>query len=291
MNIPVFWFQGAAQWDTALPKYILDRAARNCIHYPDARPMKADVGVIVIPGRHSAKPENYGALNQSAEGLKRVVFVVIGDEESLFQTDELQHPNAKIWYLMPPFNPKQRVDRVGPNGWPTGAIEMIAAAKKFSPNDERPYDWHFMGQKTHSRRVECLDAAEGIPKGRCLATEGFTQGESRDSYYVSMIRSKLVLCPSGPCTPDSFRFAEALESGAVPIVDDLTPNPNYPEGYWKYVFDAKTLPFPLITNWDTLPEVMEECLAHWEEMSIECMAWWTFQKAKLVMEMREDLGL
>jgi hypothetical protein len=289
MNVPVFWYLGASQWDTALPKYILDRAVRNCLHYPDVRPTKCDVGVIGIPGRHATKPENYVELNAAAKNFKKAVFVIIGDEEGIFHSDHLEHPNMKIWWLMPPFSPKQKVDRVGPNGWPTGAPEMIDAARRMSL-EERPYLWHFEGQMTHSRRIDCVRATQGIPDGRLLVTEGFTQGEPRENYYASMVRSKFVLCPAGPCTPDSFRFAEALEAGCVPVVDNRTQHNDYPEGYWWYLF-GKELPFPIINQWSVLPELLESLAPRWEELAGTCSEWWEGQKQKLIAEMREDVEL
>ena len=284
--VPVFWYLGAAQWDTALPRYILEHAA-ECMDVLFVAPENKDVGVFVIPGRHSAGQEHYDVLNDAADWFRKIVFVVIGDEEGLFQTDKLQHDNKKVWFLMPPYNPKQKVDRVGPNGWPTGAIEMIAAAKKHVHN--RPYDWCFLGQVTHRRRVECVEAAWEIPNGKLLPTKGFTQGVPREDYYASMVRSKVVLCPSGPCTPDSFRFCEALEAGAIPIADDLTPRADYPAGYWQYVFGTDKLPFPVISDWNTLPNVIADCLKNWQRKSCECQTWWMATKHKLVNQMKQDL--
>jgi hypothetical protein len=164
---------------------------------------------------------------------------------------------------------------------------MIAEAKKknFGP---REFDWSFMGQITHTRRHTCALAAKDIPYGKFLATPGFSQGASREEYYDVMTRSKLVLCPSGPCTPDSFRFAEALEAGCIPIVDGLTPDRYYPRGYWTYVL-GMDLPFPLIYEWSTLPHVIEFWLKHWKANAAACGSWWVHQKAEWVKQLREDL--
>ena len=288
--VPVLWYLGAAQWDTALPYYILGHAA-ECEHYLAKRLQVAgDIGVIVIPGRHSAGENHYTELNEIAAPYRKVIFIIIGDEEADFRADKLQHQNKKVWWLMPPFNPKQKVDRVGPNGWPTHAIEMIAAAKEHS-HGSRPYDWSFMGQMTHSRRVECVGAASGLPNGKLLPTKGFTQGVPREDYYASMVRSKVVFCPSGPCTPDSFRFCEALEAGAIPIADDLTPKESYPQGYWNYVFGTDKLPFPVVSDWSTLPSVLADCLKDWQRKTCECQTWWMATKHKLVNQMKQDLTL
>lgn len=290
--IPVIWHHSNSFWDCALPRYILDRAAR-CMHVEklSSVPMfyGQPTGVVVIPGRHSNDPVQYDHLCDAASHFRKVVFIIIGDEEGVFDSSKIRLTNAKIWWFMPPFNPKQDVDRVAPNGWPTDTIEMINEARKRN-NGVRSFDWSFMGQVTHSRRIECVDAANALPRGRLLCTKGFTQGETREKYYDVMVRSRAVLCPSGPCTPDSFRFAEALEAGCIPIVDDATPNPMYPPGYWRYVFAGEALPFPLVEDWNTLPFIFEMLRADWDARIGACRLWWKNQKERLIREMKEDLG-
>ncbi len=238
----------------------------------------------MIPARHSCG--HYDLINSAASRLKKVVFVIYNDEEGIFHADQLKHPNMIRYWFMPPFSPKQEVDRVGPNGYPTDAIEMIAAAG--GQNRVRDIPWSFYGQMTHSRRIECVNATQELDGGKLLVTEGFTQGAPRAEYYDVLTRSKLVLCPSGPCTPDSFRFAEALEAGSVPIVDDLIQHASYPAGYWSYLF-GDSLPFPLIHDWKVLPEVVEKYLDGWQQHSRNCRQWWAEQKDRMVSEMRSDL--
>lgn len=288
--INVIWHYNDGFWDAALPKYILNHAT-SCHHFNGLEWAKELVGtrkgVIVIPGRHSCG--DYEALNRAAANFKKILFVIIGDEEGIFHSDRLEHPAMKIWWLMPPYHPKQIADRVGPNGWPTDAPMMIQFARK-KHHGERPLDWSFYGQMTHMRRIQCVQATQELTNGQLLPTEGFTQGVPRDQYYDIMVRSKFVLCPSGPCTPDSFRFAEALEAGCVPIVDNLTQHADYPPGYWNYVFDRDVLPFPVISDWSTLPDVLDLALFDWEARARHCAIWWTRYKEDLVKKMQEDLG-
>lgn len=292
--IPVIWHHNAGFWDCALPKWILNHAAK-CTHFEGlvwahTIPQK-EIGVIVIPGRHSYN--DYAALNQVARGFDKAIFVIIGDEEGIFHSGHLEHPEMKIWWFMPPLHPVQKTSRVAPNGYPTDAPEMIEAARKRTFG-MRDIDCSFQGQMTHSRRVECVNATQRITgKYKCslMTTEGFTQGVPRESYYETMVRSKLVLCPSGPYTPDSFRFAEALEAGCIPIVDNRTQYPDYPGGYWNYLFgDEKNFPFPVIDVWSDLPQVVELYLMDWKSRAKACKTWWEVQKGKLVMQMKEDLS-
>jgi hypothetical protein len=129
---------------------------------------------------------------------------------------------------------------------------------------------------------------QGIPHGHLVVTPRFTQGVPRDKYYAAMAMAKFALCPSGPCTPDSFRFAEALVAGCIPIADNRTQNPSYPEGYWNYVL-GPDLPFPVIEDWNTLPDVLAEWLPEWPERSKRCRQWWTKYLDAKVAQLREDL--
>lgn len=303
--IPALWHHNHGFWDCALPRYILDRAAtapEHVLHFEGlsmANIVRKRVGVIVIPGRHTLDDEQFERLNSAAGFFQKIIFVIIGDEEGVFPAARLAHKNMKVWWFMPPYNPKQPVDRVAPNGWPTNAPEMIDAARKRT-HGVRDLNFSFLGQVTHERRSAMIEALgpyldEGVRTGRIgkchiLGTHGFTEGEPREKYYEIMVRSKIVLCPSGPCTPDSFRFAEALEAGCVPIVDNLTPKPDYPGGYWDYIFKPVNLfPFPVVNFWENVSNVIDHVLPRFDEISLECKFWWQQQKELMIATMKEDL--
>jgi hypothetical protein len=287
--IPVFWLKGYGNWDCAFPRFILDQAA-ECDHVEGidrAVEFPQSHAVICIPGRLSVA--DCGQINTTAALFPKITFLVYGDEENLFPSKFLTHVNKKLWYFMPPWNPKaEDVDRVAVNGWPTGCREMLSIEKSIV-GGVRDFDWCFMGQVTQPRREQCLEASEGIPRGYWYGTEGFAQGMPRSSYYRYLCRSKIALCPSGPQTPDSFRLAEALEAGCVPIADGLTQNPAYPPGYWNYAFDAYTLPFPVIHNWAVLPSLIERVLYDYANFNFQCVKFWADAKARWTEWMKEDL--
>lgn len=281
--IPIIWFKRASSsWDTALPRYILERCGCVDLSSIDGAASFEKIA-IVIPGQHSTKDSDYDELNRIARMFELVIFYIVGDEEALFRSERLEHPNMKIWWGAPPFHPKQKADRVTIFGWPAGMLVNKQA--------KRPLDYFFAGQNTHIRRQQCIAAAQKIPNGFTLGTQGFSQGISREQYYKIMGESKVVLCPSGPAMPDSFRFAEALESGCVPIVDNCTPDPTYPKGYWRFALGCDKLPFPVIDSWENLSLVAADCLHYYREIVLQCDAWWLDFKERLVEDMREDLCL
>jgi hypothetical protein len=278
----VYWHLSDGWWDTALPRWLLD-AAVPCQHVIGIENAAfAYVGVICIPGRHSV--EHVEQINEAAKHFEKCLFFLYGDEEGIFPEQKLKHGNCSIWWAMPPYGREFKANSVVINGWPTDAQRLIAKYKV--PERVRDYDWSFAGQVTHNRREECQRIASGLPRGCFYATPGFTQGMPRENYYLLMNRSKFVLCPGGPCTVDTFRIAEALEAGAIPIADDKAKNPLFPPGYWNYVFGENDLPFPIVEDWQALPRILKEWLADYPERKRACRTWWSRKKLEWVEQMR-----
>jgi hypothetical protein len=289
--IPVLWAGGLGNWDAAFPRYILD-SAETCDHIEGldlATQLPQPSAVICIPGRHMR--DEYPKINRAAANFDKVIFLIFGDEEHLFIPETLGHKNQRIWCFMPPYPPTSTcIDRVAVNGWPTGCREMIAEQREIVAG-VRDLNWSFLGQVTHARRTQCAEAARKLKMGEFFGTEGFTQGKPRAEYYRYLCRSKIVLCPSGPVTPDSFRVAEALEANCIPIVDELTPNPTYPPGYFNYAFGGVVkLPFPTIQDdWSLLPQIVEHVLSDYVQYFFKCARFWANYKMGLVETMRKDL--
>lgn len=288
--VPILWHRGISFEDLTLPRMLLRGASDEFRDWrAKVNPFEKstyETALISIPGQHSTKDYDY--LNELASKFKRIVFFITGDEEALFCADLLSHPNCVKWWFAPPYVRRQSVDAVAPFG-PT----RMALTIDKSNLTLRDFDWSFMGQVTHLRRVQCEQAARQIPCGMWFATEGFFQGVPQPTYFDMLLRSKFVLCPSGPNTPDSFRFAEALEAGCIPIADGLCPKKNYPRGYWEYVFKEKeeNLPFPIVYDWDELPKIFPGLLKGWRIIQERCADWWTAKKTQLSQELRKDIWI
>jgi hypothetical protein len=218
-------------------------------------------------------------LNRYLCDFDRVVLIVCANEEGIFDTTQLSHPRIKIWLQTPADH--QICHRSFPWGW-TPECTQIGFA--------RPLNWSFAGQNTHGRRKECIDVLREIrnKKGDGLLYESssFGTGLSLGTYFKLLSSSKLVPCPSGPLTVDTFRVCEALECGAIPLVDTVSPTGAYGH-YWYRVFGER-MPFPLIYDWNKLPEVMEQWLNDWETKADTVQKWWQGKKGEWVRQLAED---
>jgi len=155
-------------------------------------------------------------------------------------------------------------------------VSYIAEDKKRA---ERDLDWVFAGQVTHERRRACVDALRAIDWGGVIVeTKGYCQGVSIVEYHDLLFRAKIVPCPSGPCSPDAARAWEALECGAIPILDEYSPKFQC-DGYWTHVLGDH--PLPVIRDWAALPFRIKELLEIWPEKSRECQLWWQNYKERM----------
>lgn len=305
MTVPIVWLSyrqpeicARGTWDTDQFTLIADREwwtpadaleYRHVIGFDGLSP-DDDGAVVIIGAQHHARPDYVRRLNTDLARLRWVVLVLAGDECSLFSWELVQHPNMRLWIMTP--QPQIHADAdayfvgEGYNHAVPGLLRSHAVTWE-SAAGERPWAWHFAGQVTHRRREEMMAALRRCPApGLAKGTPGFLQGDPLPAYLGAMASAKVVPCPSGPCTPDSFRFYEALESGCVPIADAYTPA-GWP-GYWQFVYGTN-LPFPVIENWRDLPAIMGAVLDEWDERVRACSAWWQATKVRMVQRLDDDV--
>lgn len=293
-SVPVIWLTyregvtpNRGYWDDAILESLFSRrmwrpsCAFTLTHVENCGEVCPDDGaIVVLPARHHATAEYVDRLNADMARLPWVILMLIGDEESAFPVHLVQHPNIRIWQMMArPDNSLVHTRLL--NGW-TPHIRLLDN----QPCPDKDYPAFFAGQITHERRRACTKAMENFPC-RVVGTQGFTQGLPPDEYVRELARAKIAPCPSGPQAPDSFRFSEALEAGCVPIADAHAPVP-YPDGYWQSVL-GDHLPFPVIEDWATLPEVVKRELADWPNNVNRCGAFWMQYKRDLAYRLERDI--
>lgn len=249
----------------------------------------ADGAVVVLPARHHAN--DVERLNQDFSRLPWVLLLLTGDEEHVFPVDQLKHPRMLVYEMTP--RRDSTADRYLPNGYPLHALDHLSGYGIAA--HQRDYDWFFSGQVTHERRRACVEQLRSMKEGDgssvLVETEGFTQGLKPTEYFHFMASAKIVPCPSGPVTPDTFRLYEALEAGCLPIADDRTPQDEAASGYWRQLFGFEDdLPFPIINDWSDLPGLMRYHLDVWPSSANRASAWWQGYKRQLTYRIHDDIS-
>jgi hypothetical protein len=241
-------------------------------------PLDARGMIFVFHGQAEAQKPNIAALfNKFTKELDWVLFVSLGDEGCDFPYSQLEHKNKCLW-VQTPKPGKVKADRYLIEGYHPNTHAEIFNSIGSIGNPAPCWDWFFAGQVTNPRRKECVDALCEINSGFLMTTEGFMQGMPQVEYYGHMRQARIIPCPSGPLTPDSFRFAEALECGCVPILDGHAPDGI--KGYWDMVLGPHH-PLPVIEDWSELPAMMQSLLVGYEAIQRYTQYFWKSYKLKL----------
>jgi len=240
--------------------------------------------IVVIPARHNY--DHIDQINNYLAALNGVLLIIAGDEEGLFELDKIKHPNMKLWLMTPQAGREYKnVDRFIGEGV-TPHTELLP--KEPPVKDVR---WFFSGQVTHGRRFECVNTLQAINdhtehKGQLNKTDGFTKGLSVEEYISKMATARVIPCPSGPVTPDTFRFYEALESGCIPIADVYSSS-NSNSNYWALLF-GENFPFPTIKEYNDLQDLINYYNDTFEVNSNKVFAWWIMYKRNLKNGLIDD---
>lgn len=252
-------------WDMALLKSLPT--------YHKQVPSK-DYEIVVIPARQNYK--YIKEINRFLSGFHGVVLILTGDEENVFPIDEIEHENIRIWQ-MTPVKDSKKVDRYLPNGY-TPHTELL---KEFEREYlKKPLEWFFSGQVTHAERKHLEKALLTLEGGFFHKSTGFTQGLEKKEYIRNMAMAKVVPCPAGPVTPDTFRFYEALEAGAVPLI--LEKN----KEYYDKVFGDN--PIRTLDNWENFPDYVRWYIDTYPHYNNVMGSWWSLEKNKIFKNLMND---
>lgn len=247
-------------WDQTLLKDILAELVGK----------ETDRKIIVVPGANKTVEE----VNLYISKIPQVLVIVTSDEGNTFPTEQLVHPDMKLYVQYPQMPKHFHADRLLPIGY----TPKTRAVLKKAGMSAKSVDWFFSGQINHPSRKELFDKLEDMSGGRLVGTEGFAQGLDQKEYIQQMARTKVVPCPGGPLSPDSFRLYEALEAGAIPI-------PDKPE-FWRMMFGE--VPFLTVENWRDI----DKHINHYKDrfdVANQCHAWWLRQKRQMLHNLEDDL--
>lgn len=286
-SIDVYWH--IARRLCADQTFLDEMLSGEQFHHYKGFGLESHAGIVILPGRQLIEQGNtLPAIRTLLQRMKWAIVMITGDEESLVDHTQLQLPNTQL-YVMSPVQGKHGPEvRHLING---SQPHLHSSIRKLGEQD-RVFDWFFAGQITHIRRVKCVEQLRRMPKGSLLETCGFMQGMPIEEYYRKMLSAKVVPCPSGPVELSCARIFEAIECGCVPVVDGVTPFPEYwnapKRDYWNWFFGMKELPFPIIYDWAEFPAMLEHLVRDYPFNALRCMKWWDDYKQRFMQTVLSD---
>ena len=197
--------------------------------------------ILVTPGHWRA--DSAHLVNEWLEENGPALVLISSDEEGHCP---FWRVNAPVWKMTPDLSLAHRPDRAIPLGYtphtrPTLKSLGIPLEKK---------GWTFSGQVTNSRRHSAMEALRKL--GDPLETDTFAAGLGPEEYIKTLWDAEWVPCPAGNVRPETFRMWEALEAGAVPILDATSPHGD--QDYWPFILGDH--PLPVVADWSRVGELL-----------------------------------
>lgn len=288
MKPTVYWFNGCrGSWCHAIVEWL----TADCNHGPRRDGDDKTPAVIVF----KADSADVTKLNEFLGTFETVLVFMTANEDGAFDPAKLQHPRMRLWIQTPTLNQQQWCSAAIPWGWTPGfdGTRWQSRLPGYEATEaDRMLDFSFVGQNTHDRRKRCIEALEQYagPQNCILTSHGFARGLPRHLYFELLVNSKFVICPSGPRTVDTFRIWEALEAGAVPIVDTLSTRDHGRE-YWEFIAGPDH-PLVLIDNWgDEVGPALDHLLKNWDAVQSMTLDWWANRKEFWKKKFATDLEM
>jgi hypothetical protein len=280
-----YWDQGILEDLFTRPGELSFRHATTFDAVNEGEGLDRDGAVVVINARSHL--EDIDKINADISRLRWCLLILTGDEEGQFLWQHIRHPMLRTWVQLPRMNVHNDVAQKLPNGARPDTRKLL---KAIGPQP-KTLEFIFAGQVNHDRREQCVEAARALePNYSCHITETDAFGKEtvpHPEYLNLLAHSKIVLCPSGIETPDTFRLYEALEAGCLPIVDAFASR-NQDWGFWNYLFKGE-VPFPIIPYWSDLPALLPELLRDYPHNANRASAWWQSIKRDLYFKLVDNI--
>ena len=232
---------------------------------------------VIAPGFEWYEHEE--KLSNELSKIGKVVLFITSDELGVFQVEKISHPDIKIW-IQYPYKKHKNYYKM-----PVGSPSRIG---DFIPEyPEKIYDAFFSGQITHDRRRELAEVMPNIKNSLFNPTAGFTQGYGPEEYYKLLSQSKIVPCPAGVASIDSFRFFESVEMMAIPI-GDIKSSSNEPFDFWTFVFGENEI--EKTNDWNDLQKMIDGILKDYPANLHRLVAWWIRYKRDFANKIMEQIN-
>ncbi|HCN78222.1 MAG TPA: hypothetical protein DIT13_13630 [Verrucomicrobiales bacterium] len=234
--------------------------------------------IIVCPDLGSLRPELLKRLGQASG----VVLFHVSDEWFRSPLEVYRHFSHVIRSYH-----HTALELPGITQIPLGPCRDVRMGGKPRLSSERQFVWSFAGQVTATRSsmMECLRDMQpnslrvtaGAPAAQTMLEPGAYRELLRESVFVP--------CPMGNVNLDSFRLYEALDAGALPIVERRP---------WLDYFTRLlgNHPLPSVTSWRHAAVLMRSFVRDKEALDrkqAEIQDWWERVQCRLGFKLAEVL--
>lgn len=155
--------------------------------------------------------------------------------------------------------------------------DIRADSSEIRPASSREFVWSMLGDIGKASRPDAVRALIGIAPHYLRATPPQPQ-VGRELYREMLLKSAFVPCPMGNANLESYRTYEALECGAIPIV----------ERRWTLDYYHRLLgpgfPGIAVSRWPSARARILDLLndpARLDDLQRQCVAWWRDYKITL----------
>lgn len=143
------------------------------------------------------------------------------------------------------------------------------------PASRRPFLWSFAGE-VRNTRLEMVKCFNHLPRGR-LVDSAVVPPLALGEYQALLRESTFAPCGMGNVVTESWRVYEAIEHGAIPIVERRLTLDYYTNLLGKH-------PIPTFRNWKLAAGYVADLMHRDEEMDAlqrEITSWWQAYKREL----------
>ena len=161
---------------------------------------------------------------------------------------------------------------------PLGYAPGLPLNQTMAGASRRSYLWSFLGQGSKGSRPEMIRAFLPLAPGFAVITDrNNAQSAGKQEYYRILQDSVFVPCPMGNVNLECLRTYEALECGAIPIL----------ERRLGFDYHSRLLgehPLPTFSAWDRAARFVAAIRGDptaIDKLQAECTGWWAGKKKQL----------
>jgi hypothetical protein len=180
------------------------------------------------------------------------------------------------------FNPRRVLQL--PLGFQAG---FAAARSAQASASKRPHLWSFLGGAGQSSRPEMVKAIEPLaPHLLHITDRGQVERLGKSAYEQILRDSVFAPCPMGNVNLESFRVYEALECGAIPVLEKRL-------GFDYFHNLLGDHPMPTFQNWRQAAQFIANLRSDSDALNrlhSQCVEWWKGYKNQLTTRIERFLA-